>query len=107
MASECLMRKWVAPEMHFTSVLLRPRGLVAEGERMMPVVVVLSALGDGDEEGIVEVAGHEEARAGPDSNLMEKGPGRGACLKPCSEREAIKSWCRVPDVREVGANAGR
>ena len=37
LAIECLMGKWVAPEVHFTSVFLKPRDLVAEGERMMPV----------------------------------------------------------------------
>ena len=71
------MRKWVAPEMHFTSVFLRPRSRRRGRANDAGLVVVLSALGDEDEEGVVEAAGHEEARAEPDSDLMEKGPGEG------------------------------
>ena len=35
------------------------------------LVVVLGAFGDEDEEGVVEVAGHEEASAEPDSNFVK------------------------------------
>ena len=87
--------------------------LEAEGSRRRGgandagLVVVLGAPGDEDEEGVVEVAGHEEARAEPDSDLMKKGPGRGTCPKPNSVGEAIKPWRRAPDIREVGANTSR
>ena len=43
----------------------------------------------------------------PGSNFVKKGPGRGTCLKPCPVGKAIDAWCRVSDVREIGANAGR